>query len=381
MADNPEVPDLKKALENKPAGFAWTPAGTAKSAASAVGASAPPRTQNRDRIALISAALVTGGLVFSYAAFRFAGTDGGSGGGANLSGVASSMKIRFARQKDPTDRIIRDKTAASEKMRFDLIKGAPGTAPETAAAGANGAPGENGDAPMNYEEGSSKAGGAGSVASGNIPGQGKGGKQDGAGGLASGGGGGMKTGSLVGSVKFRGMQRVSATAGFRGIGARGAMNKTIHTTGSAARSGAASRADGAAGGSNLDGSDGNAASGAGAGAGRGSNDSASGGGGGGNGGGGGGGNVDTSGVDATKDNPAKIADLMAQAKDLSDKAEDDKKKAIALKALGQDPQAAYHYDRYQKEKKASEQKQNEATRLTADMNAAASAATTVQPAH
>ena len=66
---------------------------------------------------------------------------------------------------------------------------------------------------------------------------------------------------------------------------------------------------------------------------------------------------------------------MGQAQDLAKKADDDKKKAIALAALGQHPQSAYHYDRYQKEKNASEQKQDEANQLTAAMNTAAAGAT------
>ncbi len=40
MGDNPEVPNLKKAQENKPAPFAWTPGSTvAESTASAAGVS------------------------------------------------------------------------------------------------------------------------------------------------------------------------------------------------------------------------------------------------------------------------------------------------------------------------------------------------------
>ncbi|MBI2788846.1 MAG: hypothetical protein HYX59_09210, partial [Elusimicrobia bacterium] len=93
--------------------------------------------------------------------------------------------------------------------------------------------------------------------------------------------------------------------------------------------------------------------------------------GGGGGGGGGSGDADTSGIDDADTIANKIADLLGQAKSDRDKAEDEKKKAMALKALGQDPQAAYHYDRYRKAKKSAEEKEAEANRMTAEMAGAA----------
>lgn len=371
MADAPEMPDLKKAQENKPAGFAWAP--VAKAAASAVGRPAAPPSKGRGTLAAAAGLLVVGGLAFAYAAFRFGGSTDGSAGGAKLGGVASSMKIRFARQGDPTGNVVRERASPSgDNMRFDLIKGAADKAAADKAAGGTGVPGANGEGgePMAYDEGAASR--ASGVAAGGAGGAAARGRDDqgGAGGLA--GGGAPRLNASASSIKFQGMRRVSGTAGFRSIsGRRGSPNKTIQTKGSSANSSSATRADGGPGGSA-------AAGGGGAGAGgvrvgRTAADgaaavSASGGGGG---GGGGSGGVDTTGIDDADVTTARIAELLGQAKSDREKAEDEKKKAMALKALGQDPQAAYHYDRYRKAKKAAEEKEAEADRMTAEMAAAA----------
>ena len=376
MPDNPEVPDIKKALENKPAGFAWTPAGTgAKSAASTAGAASPSRTRTGKgpgKAVIIAGLLTASGLVLSYAAFRFAGMSD-SGGGSSMGGISSSMKIRFSRQKDPTDRIIREQSANPEKMSLDLVKGAQGLVPAGNAADGKGGPGENGGgAPMNYEQGTVPNGGSAGSAGGGAAGAGQGGNQDSAGNLGN--SGAAKIG-LIGSVKFRGMQRVSATAGFRGIGARGGASKSIHKTGSSANnSGAATKANGTT--AHLDASGGQTqGGGAGAGSGQGSNDTAAGGGADASGGGGGGpGEFDTSGIENTQDGPAKVASLMADANRLHEKSEDEKKKAIALAALGQGPQSTYHYMQSEKANKAAKAKEEEANMNLAAMNAAATAA-------
>lgn len=381
MADNPEVPDIKKVSEQRAASFAWTPANTvAKSAASAAVSPGQSRVKDRNKIALVAGLLTIGGLAFAYAAFRFAGTTDGGGGGSGLGGVASTMKIHFSRQKDPTGFIVREKAPGNEKMRFDLIAGATGKSAEDKSAGASGDSGEYGDdggAPMNYAEGStSRGGGAGNAGGGSAAGAGKSADKESAGRLA--GGGAARIG-LVGSVKFQGMQRVSPTAGFRSIGRRGTPSKVIHTTGPSAKSsGAATKAGATSGGSISNTPGGNGSNATSASSGR-ESQGGTGSAGGGGGGSGGGGAIDMSGIIATQDNPSMVADLLSQAKDLSKTAEDEKKKAMALKALGQDPQAAYHYDKYKKAKNESEQKQAEADQLLKDMNEAANAATAVQP--
>ena len=363
------MPDLKKAQENKPAGFAWAP--VAKAAASAAGRPQAPPAKGRGALIAAAGLLVVGGLAFAFAAFKFGGSADGSAGGARLGGVASAMKIRFARQNDPTGFIKRERaSAAGEKMRFDLIKGAADKAAADKAAGGTGVPGQSGEGgePMNYEEGGASR--ASGVAAGGGAAGGKGrDDQGGAGGLS--GGGAPRLNASASSVNFRGMRRVSGTAGFRSIsGRRGMPNKTIQTKGSAANSSSATRADGGPGGSASAGGNGTGAGGVASGrtaAGGAAAGSATGGGG----GGGGSGDADTSGIDDADTVANQIAKLLGEAKSDRDKAEDEKKKAIALKALGQDPQAAYHYDRYQKAKKSADEKEAEANRMTAEMAGAA----------
>lgn len=398
MADAPEIPDPKKAQENKlSASFVWTPESTvSRAAASAAGASARGRepssllerltAQGRGKLALIAVILLAGGVLFSFAAYRFAGTPDGSGGGTALGGVASSMKIRFARANDPTGYIMREKAKGNEKMRFDLIAGAADKAAAdkgtggSGAPGENGAPGANGDAPMNYEEGqASRAAAGGGPSAGGAAGPGKDGDQSGAGGIA--GGGGSRLGSSYGSIKFQGMKRISSTAGFRGIqGRRGAPTRTISTKGSSSNSSAATRPDAASGGSSLASSGGKGSNAAGVVSGKAADGGGAGSGspGGDGGGGGGGGTFDTSGIEDTQDTPSQVGDLIAGAKKDRERAEDEKKKAMALKALGQDPQAAYHYDRYKKAQKSAKEKEDEANQLLATMQDAARAAATPQ---
>lgn len=399
MADAPEIPDPNKAKENKlSASFVWTPDSTvSKAAASAAGASARNRApssmlervmaQGPGKLALSAVILLAGGLLFSFAAYRFAGTPDGSGGGTALGGVASSMKIRFARANDPTGYIMREKAKGNEKMRFDLIAGAADKAAADKAAGGRGAPGENGapggngDAPMNYDESQSSRGGAGGGPSaGGATGPGKDGEQGGAGGVA--GGAGARLGSSYGSIKFQGMKRISSTAGFRGIqGRRGAPTKTISTKGSASNSSAATKPDPDSGGSSLASAGGKGSNAAGVGSGKAAAGGTKGGGspdGGGGGGGGDGGTFDTDGIEATQNSPEQIGDLISSAKKDREKAEDEKKKAMALMALGQAPQAAYHYDRSKKATKSAKEKEDEANRMLSAINEAARAAATPQ---
>jgi hypothetical protein len=385
MAETPEVPDLKKALENKPASFAWTPGSTvAKAAASAAGASGPSRAlsarerlmaQGRGKIALIAVILTTGALGVTYAAFQFSGTT--TGRSASLAGVSSTMKIPFARQNDPTGLIVREKAESSERMLFDRKGGLAGEADEAhagKAAGGKGGPGENGSgaAPMNYDDGpASRAGTSGGEGGATGQGEGVQGDADGpAGGFA--GGGGSRLGSPFGSVKFQGMKRVSATSGFRSIqGRRGAFTKTTQTGGSSANSAGTAKGGAATGGSAVSGGNGSGASGvqsgraAGGGAGSAGGGAADSGGGGGGGGGGEGGSEGD--VESPQDISAQISGLLKDAKDDRDKAEKEKKLSIAAAALSNHPAAAYHYKRYEKAKESSDKKKEEAQRLTMEM--------------
>ena len=370
MADNPEMPDLKKALENKPAGFAWAP--VAKAAASAAGRPQAPPSKGRGKLAAGGGGRGGGGRALGDPPGRGGGAAGGGVGGAKLGGVASAMKIRFARQNDPTGFIKRESaSAAGEKMRFDLIKGAADKAAAGKAGGGTGAPGAEGEGgePMAYDEGpASRASGA--SAGGGAAGQGKEGDQGGAGGLA--GGGAPRLNASASSVNFRGMRRVSGTAGFRSIqGGRGGAGRTIRTQGSSANPyGTASGAGGSSGGNAMPGGRASGATGVSpgsvAGGGAGSGSAAAGGG-----GGGGGPAIDMESIESTVDYPSQIQNLLTDAGKLREKAEGEKKKAQALKAGGHDVQAAYHYDRYQKAKDAAKEKEDEATRLTGEMESAA----------
>lgn len=392
MADTPDVPDLKKAQEDKAALFAWKPDSTiAKSSATAsIRAGAPSGLErlkglSRGKIAAIAGVLLICGLVFSFAALRLGGT--ADGGGSNLGGIASTMKIRFASQTDPRGNVVRVKTvAASEKMRFDLIKGAPtdvtegdeavgGQAETVERVGGGGEGLKHNIGALSQSAGSGGAGGAGAGAPDK---DGAHGGQD-----SAAAGGGLKSGASFGSMKLRGMQGVSPTAGFRGLqGRRGAPSRTINRRGSGAApfgsggSGDASSGTSASVGGGAGAAGGGMAPGSGGfGAGSGGAAAAGGGGGGGGGAQGGGtaGDADTAGLDSIPEIAAKIAQLEADALIDFGKSEDARNKAIALQAAGLTPGAIYEMTQYKKYKDAGEAKKAEAARLTAEMSAAADA--------
>ena len=268
MADNPEVPDLKKAQANKPAEFVWTPESTvARSSASAqasVGRTPGSSSQGRGKLAVAAILVLFGGFVFFYGASRYAGTS--DSGVANLAGIGSTMKVHFGRQSDTTNFIARERAAREQSahnadMRFDLI----GTEAEKAAVvkeaadklAAEKAAAENPGTPMNYDEGStSRSGGSGSGASAQA---GKAGAQGGAGDIA--GGGASRLGSSFGSMKMQTLRRVSGTAGFRNIqGRRGTPNRSLSTGGSSVNAAdAAGRSGTSAGGSRFSSAGGSAA--------------------------------------------------------------------------------------------------------------------------
>ncbi len=398
MADSPEVPDLKKALEKKEAEFAWQPGSTiAKSSASAAGVSARAGSQSAlerfkamgpGKYAVIAVVLMLGGLVFSVAAIGLTGASDG-GGGTSLGGIASSMKVRFGRPSDMSRSVAREKAPVDEKMRFDLIKGGTGATAEADGAAGQAATAETvggGGEGLNHgigtlsqsSGGGGGAGGAGAAALG---------KDGGAGGSdVAAGGAGAKSGSAFSSTRLQGVQRVGSSTNFRGIGRNGMKSRSINTQGSGASAfGAGNGRDGASGGSSASaGGHGAGAgglhSGSGAGGGGAQGGGAAGGGGGGGGGGGTAGNADLGNLGSAADNAGKIADLSAQAKDEQDKAEDAKKKAIILQAAGQTPQAIYEMSEYKKHKDAADKKNAEADRLTAEMSGAADAIK-VTPAH
>lgn len=376
MADNPDVPDLKKALENKPAGFAWAPTGPVAKAAASVNL-APAKSAEepkRGKAVLFAALLLGGSAAFGLAAWRFAGTP--DSGGSGLSGAGSTPKIRFARPHDPNAILLGAQPAGNDKMRFDLIAGKADKDPDgKAGPDGKGVPGENGDgaAPMNYDEsGGSKAGSAGGGGGGASGAGGKGGANAGG---DSAGVAAPRLSSTMSGVKFRGMQRLSSTAGFRGIqGKRGILNRTVKGNGSSSNSAdsdyGAGGASGRAGYASAGGGGGTTGAGVGAAlaaAGLG------GGGGGANGGGsgGGGGIANTDGVGSTGEKVDQIKALSDEASKLRDQAEKDKKIAIAFKATGQDPQAIYYYAKYDKEKKQAQEKEDAAKKISESMTGTA----------
>lgn len=357
------IPDLKKALENKPAPFAWAP-GAARSAASASLVGAPAKTPSAldrlnttpGRLAALAVLMLIGGAGLSFTAFQERA--GGSAG--ELGGVRSTIKSRafqgrdsvgFSKGYGPGN----DPVSVKSGMNFDLIK-AGEKALNVESPEIPGVPGAGGEAPMNYDEGAtSKAGAAGGAAAGR---EGAAGEDGAAGGLT--GGAAPKLGSSYGKINFQGMRRVSGTAGFRGIKA-GAPNSTIKTRGSAAGStGVAGTGRGGAGSTTapLTPFSGNAsrpgaASGGAAGAG-----AAAGAGGGGS---GGGGPLDVGDLEATAgQNLPSIPDLMAQAASKREAADKEEKKAKILAAGGHFPQAHYHYDRAKKQNKEADQLEDQA---------------------
>lgn len=357
------IPDLKKALENKPAPFTWAP-GAARSAASValVGAQAKaPSALDRlnttpGRLAALAVLMIMGGAGLSFTAFQ----ERPGGGAGELGGVRSTIKPRafqgrdsvgFSKGYGPGN----EPAAGKSGMNFDLIK-AGEKALNIEIPQIPGVPGADGEVPMNYDEGSTgKAGAAGGAAAGM---DGAAGDADGAGGGLA-GGGAPKLGSSYGKINFQGMRRVSGTAGFRGIKAS-PPNQMIKTRGSAASStGGAGAGRGGAGSATapltpFSGNNARAgASGGGSGAG-----AAAGAGGGGS---GGGGPLDVAGLQSTVDqNLPSIPDLMAQAAAKREAADKEEKKAKILAATGHFPQAHYHYDRAKKKNKEADQLENQA---------------------
>jgi hypothetical protein len=360
------IPDLKKALENKPAPFAWAP-GAARSAASAAVIAAPAKAPTAlerlnttpGRLAVLAVLMLIGGAGLSLTAFQDRG-----GAAGELGGIKSTIKSRAFQGRDGVGfnkgyGAGNDPAARKSGMNFDLIKAGDKNSlmeiPEIP-----GAPGAGGEAPMNYDEGATSRAGAaaGAAAAGK---DGAAGEEDGAGGGLA-GGAAPKLDSSYGKINFQGMRRVSGTAGFRGIKA-GTPNRTIKTRGSAANSaGAAGRGRGGSGSTSspLTPFSGNAAR---PGAASGGTDGAGAAAGAGGGGTGGGGPLDIGGLeDSVGQNLPSIPDLMAQAASKRKAAEEEEKKAKVLAAGGHFPQAHYHYDRAKKKNEEADDLEDQADR-------------------
>lgn len=355
------IPDLKKALENKPAPFAWAP-GAARSAASASLVGAPAKAPSAldrlnttpGRLAALALLMLIGGAGLSFTAFQ----DRVGGGAGELGGVRSTIKSRAFQGRDSVGLnkgygAGNDPSPVKSGMNFDLIKaGEKGLNIEIPEV--PGVPGAGGEAPLGGGESATSGAGAAGAASGK---DGAAGVEEG-GGLA--GGGAPKLGSSYGKINFQGMRRVSGTAGFRGIKAS-APNKTIKTRGSAASSTGAAGAGRAGAGSTKapltpfsgDASRAGASSGDGSGAG-----AAAGAGGGGS---GGGGPLDVGDLEGTVgQNLPSIPDLMAQAASKREAADKEEKKAKILAAGGHFAQAHYHYDRAQKKNEEADELEDQA---------------------
>lgn len=363
------IPDLRKAAaEKKPDDVAWTPGIARASASVTIGVppkAAPTVLERLKSPYGLAAALVllllAGGGLFSLTALHVAESRGGSGGG--LSGVGGSVKFRAARGRDGVGFVQREAgggdDARQDRMKVNTAGVDMPKIPEVKIPGAPGEGAEEGGGPMAYDtSGSGRAGGT----SGNIPGAGAG-----AGGGEESSAGGRAAPQLQGNVSFRGMRSVSSTAGFRGLKGGRAILKSISGRGgsskSAGGSSSAEAADSNSVGGSLAGSSGSRGAGAAAKKDAGAAGAANAGGG----GGGGGGDANFDDLQQPEDVSARIGALMQAADDDYKKAEKDKKIAIALKATGNDLQAAYHYDRYKKEKAAGDKKKDEANQLTATM--------------
>ena len=282
--------------------------------------------------------------------------------------------MRFVAERDDSKK---DRMAIAPVVpgAVNPITGKPeGGAPEPGAGGADGG------APMNYDDGQTgrAVGSSGGVAGGpGANGAGDGGSGSGAGFVAP-----KLNGAGAGGVKFQGFRRVSPNAGFRGItGGRGIPNKTIRGKGAGAN---AADAPGTAGGSRgtyvgaASGGSGGPTSG---GSPRNAGDESGGGGGaagGGGGGGGGGGDVTDPGLDADAVSK-QVTDLMNQASDLRKDAGKEKQNAQVLAAQGQNAQAHYHYDKYEKKTAEAEKKEREANQLVEAMKKQTATATTPPP--
>ena len=368
MPDNPDVPDLKKQQEAKPAGFAWT----AASAATSVQRLPPPtfgekiQAALKERFVIIGGfiLLIVGGLAFGLMSVGYSGSDG-----TTLGGVASSVKLRKLMGRDSSQMFQKlEDPAAAPENRLGLVK-----TPDAikAANDAMTAAQEAGAGGLNYDI-ASGAGKTGVGSAGGAPSL----QVNQRGGATGGGegGGAAAASKLAGSVSMRGMQRVSGTAGFRGLkGGRG-ISRTLASKGnSALASGGSNRADSADGRTAQPGSlgDDQYASGAIGSTSRG-RDTYGGGGGGSSGGGGGGAGDGSTDLGKTPEDYSKeITKLLQEASDADQEYEKEKKWFIAANATGNHAQSLYHWDKMEKAKKESAEKKAEANKLTVEMAVAA----------
>jgi len=378
MAQSPEssgdapkpasIPDLKKAQENKPEAFAWSPGAPIARAAASASLGAPGRarpptvlerlTSTRGKLATLAVLMLLGGAGLSLTVLPD-GTIGGNGGA--LGGIKSTIKFQTARGRDSTGFTKGGDAPQANEMNFGLIKKGdklPVAGEIPAIPGIPGA--ESGDAPMNYDEGATSRGSG--VAAGGAAGAATDGAADGGDGGGSGAGVAPKLSSSYGQIKFQGMRRVSGTAGFRGIKGRAdTLNKKIQTRG-AATNATADTGDVAAGSSRgpaLTPFSGNNRRDAGGGA---AGKGAAGGAAGGGGGGGGGAEMDPGDIEKdVNEAKASVPDMIAKAASLRKDADKEEKKAKILAAAGQFPQAHYHYDRAKKKEKEADRLEQKAS--------------------
>lgn len=386
MADDPDaqkppppaVPDLKKALENKPAGFAWTPGATvARSAASVSAGGRDSDLTFTERMktpvvmaSVLGIALLIGGGVFCFTAVSV----GESSGSAAPGGAPTAFKYHSVRSEDGMKLFPRRADDAKQDRMRLLANSAMQKPGKAVGKGGDGASDGVDDVrpPMNYDQGG--MGGGGAAASGGAPS----GARDAA---AANVGGDAKAASpkLVSKVNVRGLHMVSSTGGFRGLkSGRAVLKEAISSRGARTSSSAGMNAAGVAGSNSAASSASNGGAGS---QGLASQSGQEGGAGtvstsgsGGGGGGGAGGAGDPA-AKAPDDPRAQIQRLLAGAAADADTASTEKKRAEFLAAGGQLPQAKYHYDRYEKAKKASDEKTAEAKRLITTLEAQTAAMT------
>lgn len=369
----PAVPDLKKALENKPEPFAWTP-GVAKSAAT-LGAAprrAPTALERLNstpgRLAVMAGLMLAVGGGLSLTAFHEGGV---GGGGGDLSKPHSTIKSRAFYKKDGVSLARGRDDSKADRMKINARAGGTNSYDvEVPAVAVPGAPEGEGGEGMNYDEGGTSRGSG--VSAGGA--QGAAGNAKGGGGTDAFSAGGVAAPKLssTGKIKFQGMRRISGTAGFRGIGGRQGMRSKINTRGSSANTAAsdAGGRGGVKGGSSFASlAEGGGVAGAGAGSGgkADAGDGSDSGGGGGGGGGGAGGDVNTDGLDDMQDNIPTIPELLGKAASLRKDADKEEKKAKVLAVQGQMPQAHYHYNKAEKKKKEAKGYEDQANQLTQAM--------------
>ncbi|PIR15240.1 MAG: hypothetical protein COV48_15445 [Elusimicrobia bacterium CG11_big_fil_rev_8_21_14_0_20_64_6] len=356
----------KKAQENKPDGFAWSPgAPIARAAASASSVAARGRAPSAyerlastpGKLAVLVILMTLGGIALSFTALH----DGSSGSGSEgLGGIKSTIKFRAIRGRDSTRYGIGLDPGDSKKkgMNFALIKAGKMDLPMDGLDGGMDTDAD-GEEPMNYDEGqTTRAGTSGGGAAAAAV------SKDAEANLIAGGGAAPKLNSSYGKIKFQGMKRVSGTAGFRGIKGRGGQrNQTIQTRGSSANS--SGDAGGGTAGSRrsvLTPFRGNDLRTAGAEAG--DKEATGSGTDGGGSGDGGGGSIDVGEIENMEESLPSIPALLAQAGSLRKEADKEEKKAKILAAGGHMPQAHYHYDKAEKKKKEAASLESQAAQQT-----------------